>query len=209
MTHYEIHCNPFLFQMYISIYIMHVVLHYFPILLPVQSRLLYCQIMVYKYTRPTSTSSQTRYTVAEMDHDHDKMDMSPPPPAHHMNTMMMHMTFYWGKQAEVLFSGWPGDRSGMYAVALIGVFVMGVVVEWVSYGRLIKPGPTHVAAGVAQTVLYAIRIGLAYMMMLALMSFNGGVFLMAVTGHAVGFLVFGSRVFRGSESVSLEKTCII
>ena len=57
-----------------------------------------------------------------------------------------------------------------------------------------------------QTLLHAIRIGLAYMVMLALMSFNGGVFLVAVAGHAVGFLVFGSRVFRGSEMVSLEKT---
>ena len=147
-----------------------------------------------------------------MDQDHDHMHMSPPPanstgmsPMHHME-MMMHMTFYWGKEAEILFSGWPGARSGMYALALIVVFVTGIIVEWLSYCRLIKPGSTHVAAGLVQTLLHAIRIGLAYMVMLALMSFNGGVFLVAVAGHAVGFLVFGSRVFRGSEMVSLEKT---
>ncbi|KAJ9698559.1 hypothetical protein PVL29_007568 [Vitis rotundifolia] len=121
--------------------------------------------------------------------DHDHMHMSPPPanstgmpPMHHME-MMMHMAFYWGKKGEILFSGWPGTRSGMYALALIVVFVMGIIVEWLSHCQLIKPG------------------GLEYMVMLALMSFNGGVFLVAVAGHAVGFLVFGSRLFRGSETL--------
>ncbi|KAK6935790.1 Ctr copper transporter [Dillenia turbinata] len=95
-------------------------------------------------------------------HDHD----------HHMHHMM-HMTFFWGKDTEVLFSGWPGTRTGMYVAALIFVFVLAVVVEWFSHCNIIKPGSKHVQAGLAQTLLYTLRTGLSYMLMLALMSFNG------------------------------------
>uniref|UniRef100_A0A5B7BNW3 Copper transport protein n=1 Tax=Davidia involucrata TaxID=16924 RepID=A0A5B7BNW3_DAVIN len=137
-------------------------------------------------------------------HMHGMEGMSPPTngtggmsnmhPHHHM--MMMHMTFFWGKNAEILFSGWPGTRSGMYVLALIFVFALAVLVEWLSHCNLIKNGSNHVAAGLIQTVMYAVRIGLAYMVMLAVMSFNAGVFLVAIAGHTLGFLFFGSRVFK-------------
>ncbi|XP_030524161.2 copper transporter 1-like [Rhodamnia argentea] len=111
---------------------------------------------------------------------------SPPP---HRHKMMKHMTFFWGTHSEILFSGWPGTRTGMYALALIFVFALCVLVEWLSHYRLpAKPG---VAAGILRSLLHALRMGLAYLVMLALMSFNGGVFLAAVAGHAVGFLAFG------------------
>ncbi|KAL2486428.1 Copper transporter 6 [Abeliophyllum distichum] len=92
--------------------------------------------------------------------------MSPPTPpgAVHHRHMMMHMTFFWGKNTEILFTGWPGYD--------------------------------HPGHGLLQTLMYAIRIALAYIVMLAVMSFNGGVFLVAVAGHTVGFFVFGSRVFK-------------
>lgn len=120
----------------------------------------------------------------------------------HHSMMMMHMTFFWGSKAEILFSGWPGTRPGMYALALVFVFFLAVIVEWLSHCRLIKQtgSTSRVVAGLVQTFLHTIRIGLAYMVMLAIMSFNVGVFLVAVAGHAVGFLVFGSRLFKKEEA---------
>ncbi|XP_065869385.1 copper transporter 1-like [Euphorbia lathyris] len=115
-------------------------------------------------------------------------------PSHHK--MMMHMTFYWGKDALILFSGWPGTRSGMYVLALILVFVLSFLVEFLSQCQIIKPGSSDFTAGVIQTLMHALRVGLAYMVMLAIMSFNGGVFLVAVAGHTLGFLLFGSRLFK-------------
>ncbi|KAL9415866.1 hypothetical protein AB3S75_039129 [Citrus x aurantiifolia] len=140
-----------------------------------------------------------------MNHDHGSM--SPPMSMNNTNntgTMMhhhnmMHMTFFWGKNSEILFSGWPGTRSGMYALALIVVFVLAVLVEWLSHCKLMKPDANHVAAGLIQTLLHAIRVGLAFLVMLAIMSFNGGVFLVAVAGHTFGFFIFGSRVFNKSS----------
>lgn len=150
-----------------------------------------------------------------MEHGHDMPGMgsmggmAPPPPMNmagtmqHHEMMMMHMTFFWGKSTEILFSGWPGSsdkRPHMYFVALLFVFVLSNLVEWLSHCQLMKPGSNHVAAGLVQTLLHALRVGLAYMVMLAIMSFNGGVFLAAVAGHTLGFLFFGSRVFKRTQN---------
>ncbi|XP_004240384.2 copper transporter 6-like [Solanum lycopersicum] len=119
---------------------------------------------------------------------------------HHM---MMHMTFFWGKNTEILFSGWPGyDNLGMYILALVVVFFMAIFVEFLSHSNYINKSNVDddVTCGFLQTILYGLRIGLAYVVMLAVMSFNGGVFLVAIVGHSLGFMVFGSRVFKKSSS---------
>ncbi|KAA8516352.1 hypothetical protein F0562_016645 [Nyssa sinensis] len=134
---------------------------------------------------------------------HHNTSGAPPPPAHihHHKSLLTHTTFYWGsKHTEVLFSGWPCKSTAMYALALIFVFVLAVVVEWLSNYKFVKPGANKVAAGLFQTGLHAVRWGIAYMVMLAVMSYNGGVFLAAVLGHAVGFMFFRSGVFKkGSD----------
>ncbi|MED6217270.1 hypothetical protein PIB30_016083 [Stylosanthes scabra] len=126
------------------------------------------------------------------------MNMAPPPSTMTMTMKprhFVHMTFFWGTKSEILFDQWPGESRGMYALALLFVFVMSFLVEWLSHTRFIKPGSNKVSAGLVQTVLHLLRVGLAYLVMLALMSFNAGVFLIAVLGHALGFFFFGSRAF--------------
>ncbi|XP_044506312.1 copper transporter 1-like [Mangifera indica] len=125
------------------------------------------------------------------DHQHGR------PPG---DSFMMHMSFFWGKNSEILFSGWPGTSSGMYALALIFVFALAVLVELLSHSKFIKSESNHAVAALIRTFLHAIRVGLAYLVMLAIMSFNGGVFLAAVAGHALGFFLFRSRIFNKSTS---------
>ncbi|XAR60666.1 hypothetical protein NMG60_11034130 [Bertholletia excelsa] len=121
--------------------------------------------------------------------------------AHQMHKSMTHMTFFWGKDAEILFSGWPGRRSGMYALAVILVFLASAAVEWFSNCRLIKENWSGAAVGLARTAMHGVRIALAYLVMLALMSFNVGVFIAATAGHMFGFLLFGSRLFKKPDEV--------
>ncbi|PWA55654.1 copper transporter 1 [Artemisia annua] len=108
----------------------------------------------------------------------------------HRKKMMMHMTFYWGKDALILFTGWPGNNDDMYMLALLLVFFMAVIGELLSYCNRVMMKSNGATSGLAQTFVYTIRVGLGFMVMLALMSFNVGVFLAAVLGHAVGFFCF-------------------
>lgn len=104
--------------------------------------------------------------------------------------MQMKMNFYWGRDAIVLFSGWPGHSVGWYIVALLLVFLLAVVVELLSALPPAKPGPSRVAGGrLRNAAVHLLRIGLAYLLMLSVMSFNLGVFIVAVVGHGVGFLI--------------------
>ncbi|KFK34014.1 hypothetical protein AALP_AA5G090800 [Arabis alpina] len=134
--------------------------------------------------------------------DHDMHNMPPPSPSSMTNhttphMIMMHMTFFWGKNTEVLFSGWPGTSSGMYALCLIVVFLLAVIAEWLAHSPIFRAdSSTGRTAGIAQTAVYTLKTGLSYLVMLAVMSFNAGVFIAAIAGYAVGFLVFGSTVFK-------------
>lgn len=100
------------------------------------------------------------------------------------------MTFVWGRNSESL---------EMYVLNLVSVFVLSLLVEWLSHTRFVSSEMDNVVAGFVQTTLYGARILMAYLVMLAVMSFNVGVLLVAVAGYTVGFLVFGSRVFDRSE----------
>ncbi|MBA0785392.1 hypothetical protein Gotri_025113 [Gossypium trilobum] len=61
-------------------------------------------------------------------------------------------------------------------------------------------------SGLLQTLMYATRVALAYLVMLAVMSFNVGVLLASVGGYAVGFLVYGSQVFRKADFIQYEES---
>ncbi|KAF5751410.1 copper transporter 1-like [Tripterygium wilfordii] len=133
-------------------------------------------------------------------HDHGMGDMGMG-----MDMEMNHMTFFWGKNVEILFHGWPGHNSGMYELSLIVVFALAVIVEWFSHCQLIKADTNYVTAGLVRTIMHALRAGVSMLLMLAVMSFNGGVFLAAVVGHTVGFLLFGSGIFNKSHTTHPHK----
>ncbi|RZC84245.1 hypothetical protein C5167_047032 [Papaver somniferum] len=96
--------------------------------------------------------------------------------------MMMHMSFYWGDSATVLFHHWPGDST-----------------EWLGHCSIARADSNHVAAGIVRSIVHTVRVGLAYLVMLAVMSFNGGIFIVAVLGHGLGYFVFGTQVFMKTD----------
>ncbi|KAJ0031697.1 hypothetical protein Pint_14377 [Pistacia integerrima] len=98
---------------------------------------------------------------------------------------MPPLTFFWGSKREIIFPGWPGESFGGYISALVLVFVISLLVEWLSHARLVKLSTSSVVtAGLLQTLMYAVRVALAYLLMLAVMSFNIGVLVAAVGGYS-------------------------
>jgi copper transporter 1 len=124
---------------------------------------------------------------------------------------MMHMTFFWGDRAVVLFPGWPGARGGgAYALCLLFVLALAALTEALAAasrcvarrGAGRGGGGAPASSAALLTAAHAARMGAAYLVMLAVMSFNGGVLLAAVAGHALGFLLARSRVHPGGGSAA-------
>ncbi|XP_031277412.1 copper transporter 6-like [Pistacia vera] len=113
--------------------------------------------------------------------------------------MTMQMNFYWGKDVVVLFSGWPGNNLGMYILALCVVFILGFGVEVLSVSPILKGGEKPMTSLFLQASVYAIRTGLAYLVMLSVMSYNLGVFIVAVAGHTAGFLLVKARAHAAAN----------
>ncbi|KGN66202.2 hypothetical protein Csa_023200 [Cucumis sativus] len=110
--------------------------------------------------------------------------------------METHMTFYWGKTIEILFPGWPGRSFFSSVIVLIFVFLLAFTVEWLSHTKFTTSAMDNLTAGLVQTILYGIRVGLAFIVMLAVMSYNVGILLAAVTGYSIGFLVYGRNTSK-------------
>lgn len=103
--------------------------------------------------------------------------------------MMMRNSFFWSKDVIILFSGWPNHSPSMYILALFFVFLLATAVEILSIPPALKPSMTPAVAALVQSLVHALRVGLSYLVMLAVMSFNVGVLLVAIAGHAVGFFL--------------------
>lgn len=131
-------------------------------------------------------------------HEHDDANMM---------GMQMHSSFYWGKDAIILFSGWPNKSLGMYVLAVFSVFLLAVVIELLSASpATIRTERNPMAAAFKLAVVHGFRMGLAYLVMLSLMSFNLGILIAALAGHAVGFFIFkaGALALEVNEEETLE-----
>ncbi|KAI3514026.1 hypothetical protein L1887_12342 [Cichorium endivia] len=130
------------------------------------------------------------------------------------NAAMMHMTFYWGPNVTLLIDSWKTDSWFSYFLTLIFCFLFSAFYQFMEDRRLrfkLLSSSTMAVGDVedvpllytkffsdrrrarfAGSVLFGINSAINYFLMLAVMSFNGGVFVVIVVGLAVGYLLFRS-----------------
>ncbi|KAK8597656.1 hypothetical protein V6N13_095056 [Hibiscus sabdariffa] len=118
---------------------------------------------------------------------------------------MMHMTLYWGKDVTLLIDSWKTDSWLSYLLTLLACFIFASFYQYMEDRRLrfrslASPDGASVpllpnyrsSAKFATALLFGINSAVGYLLMLAIMSFNGGVFLAIVLGLAVGYFLFRS-----------------
>ncbi|XP_057799911.1 copper transporter 5.1 [Salvia miltiorrhiza] len=143
---------------------------------------------------------------------------------------MMHMTFYWGRSVTILFDSWQTDSWLSYFLSLFAVFLLSAFYQYMEERRLrlkllslakSPPPPPSAAATtplllpkltgrrfspyqLAGAILFGVNSAIGYFLMLAVMSYNAGVFIAVVVGLAVGYLFF-----RGGdeELVHIDNPC--
>ncbi|MCD9645463.1 hypothetical protein HAX54_034413 [Datura stramonium] len=127
---------------------------------------------------------------------HDDMPM--------VMNMVMKMNFYWGKDVTILFKGWPDNNLGMYILSLLFVFFMAFGVEIMSMGlKMIEIKRPIAVGGLIQAgIIYTIRMVLVYFVMLAVMSFNIGIFIVAILGHGLGYVVVKFRELAAADTTT-------
>lgn len=123
---------------------------------------------------------------------------------------MMHMTFYWGKNVTILFDSWRTTSWLGYSLSLLALFLASAFYQYMEDRRIrfkllaaSKPASSiqtpllgsRVLGGAClarsvTAVLFSVNSAIGYMLMLAVMSFNGGVFIAVVVGLGVGYLIF-------------------
>uniref|UniRef100_A0A0D6QT51 Copper transport protein n=1 Tax=Araucaria cunninghamii TaxID=56994 RepID=A0A0D6QT51_ARACU len=137
---------------------------------------------------------------------------------------MMHMTFYWGVEVTLLFDGWRTRTPLQYWASLLVLAVASVFHEYVvsvrahlrQYTTEGKQAEDEIVMGsrerlvrqfkkractvkAAESMLFAVNALLGYLLMLAAMSFNGGVVVAIVVGLTTGFLCFRSGNYVAQE----------
>uniref|UniRef100_A0A2P2QRJ1 Copper transport protein n=1 Tax=Rhizophora mucronata TaxID=61149 RepID=A0A2P2QRJ1_RHIMU len=127
---------------------------------------------------------------------------------------MMHMTFYWGRQVTLLVDSWRTTTWLQYSLTLLACLLASALYQYLENRRMRLKVITSAANSaavpiqqpllfsqltgrkkcwlgrVAGALLFGLNAAIGYLLMLSVMSFNGGVFLAVVAGLAIGYLFF-------------------
>ncbi|XP_050215882.1 copper transporter 5 [Mercurialis annua] len=139
---------------------------------------------------------------------------------------MMHMTLYWGIKVTLLFDSWKTDSWPSYLVSLLACCLFSAFYQYMEDRRIkfktlavaVNNTPSQgvpllgssklrrfSSAKFASAILFGFNSAIGYLLMLAVMSFNGGVFLAIVAGLSVGYLLF--RFEDEQRVVIVEDPC--
>jgi hypothetical protein len=106
-----------------------------------------------------------------------------------------------------LFVGWSVDNRTKYAIMLIGVLLMGFLNGFLIYIRQVlaarsKGNSSILLNQLLLSLVYGVQIVLAYWLMLLVMTYETGLFIMLIIGLVLGHFFFGYVLARSSSKAS-------
>ena len=102
-----------------------------------------------------------------------------------MNMVIMDMYFYMGKSVVFLLTDWTCTSAGVFFMLCLVSFALAVGYQFLTTFT------TNTNNELKYTLISMLSTLLAYVLMLILMTFNGGLFISIVVGHALGYGLFG------------------
>eukprot|EP00928_Gymnodinium_smaydae_P095850 TRINITY_DN8331_c0_g1_i1.p1 TRINITY_DN8331_c0_g1~~TRINITY_DN8331_c0_g1_i1.p1 ORF type:complete len:707 (-),score=132.57 TRINITY_DN8331_c0_g1_i1:60-2180(-) len=109
----------------------------------------------------------------------------------------------------LFFQGWVLDQWWKLALGAVGVCLLGVAVEFLSILRVPSSGRLGKLAVFMPSAFHAVRIALAYTLMLAVMTFAVEIFVAAVLGLGIGHAVFKARKADQREETAMSPCCAV
>lgn len=115
----------------------------------------------------------------------------------------------------LLFQGWTSMNAWQYALTLIFIFLFAVFGESLAYAsrrldhhvtvsisgniKTAEPVPIAMRTRAERSALYGLRTAVHFMLMLASMTFDVGIFITMMAGFTIGFFIFSSHVVGTTE----------
>ena len=131
--------------------------------------------------------------------------------------LMMPMWFEWSDRVVLLFKGFGSEKgeTGKYLGMLMFTMAIGLAIEAIGFVRYralkyesCSKGEVGIGFKLTQTFLYGLEVALAYMLMLAVMSFNVGVFICTCLGLTLGhFILAPFKDTIDKKVAELKKEC--
>mgnify|MGYP002775750433 FL=1 len=111
--------------------------------------------------------------------------------------MSMHMTFYGGQKAVILFDQWTTTTWGYYILSLLALFVIAFLYQYLQYRLTLMaqtcsspPYAGSLFIRILHSSMFTFAVAVAYFLMLAVMTFNAGIFIVVTLGFGFGFFFF-------------------
>lgn len=101
---------------------------------------------------------------------------------------MAHSGFWFGRDVEILFTGWPVNYGHFHLfIALILVFMLSTVAQIFSMTPMTAPKMVPKSL-VQHAALHGLRTLITYLVLLCVITFNVGVILTVLLGHVAGYV---------------------
>lgn len=93
---------------------------------------------------------------------------------------------------NLFFTEWTLDNGTKYALGCMGIFLVGMFVEFLTFCRkkIVKSFPWSIGRDVVMVVLHGTQVFFGYLLMLAAMTYNVELFVMVLLGVMAGYACF-------------------